>query len=192
MRSNRLKLVKHEQPPDTGTPERSKQQGGIVIEPLRLSSTREKAKAVLARAICESVLDRYYLRECIDDRQYEAGRRFATLYRRAAICTPATTSSYGERRGGGSGGDLGIDARKRMRRLLLECSLAVKVTAEPIYRTSDGMWMSPTSDAGMKLTPAGGTLVDVCAFEKWAGGTRAIKRLQNALTALADHWRIGR
>lgn len=64
---------------DFGTPERKAQAGGVRFENIdkRLGSPKRM------RVTVQTPLDRYYQREQIDRRQYEAGMEFYGLWRRA-------------------------------------------------------------------------------------------------------------
>lgn len=143
-----------------------------------------------ARVRTECTIDRYHERMQINDRQHGAGIKLRGIWQRAAH-VPAVTGSYGESRGNGGGIGTGIDARAALRDALEGAYLAKRMNAQyaPLFLTEKGkhLWMERMPSA---LKPAGQVAEAVCGLDEWAGGTMRLMLLREALTALADYWKI--
>jgi hypothetical protein len=99
--------------------------------------------------------------------------------------------------GGGGASDrspLGV-AAMTFRRMMLAAHLAV-LDKLPDYvltlRLRSGETIVADGLTGVRLTPTGHLLVEVCALEDWAGGTRRLVKLRGGLDRLADALKISR
>lgn len=137
------------------------------------------------QALIECVLDRYEHRGQITERQHEAGLRFRSIFRRAAM-PPSVTSSYGAPQGMGSL----YDGRRRLRRVLVEAGLGRAIDLpEPLIATQTHERFDAI-EMPVSLYPKGHVAIAVCGLDEWAGGTRRLVMLREALTDLADYWGI--
>jgi hypothetical protein len=167
---------------DPGAPTKERLAHGRVI-----SVPTEDAGVFARKAVVECVLDRYWRRMQITDRQFGAGEKFRSMWI-AAVHEPSVTSSYGERRGKGGGAITGSDARKVMRRALLEAGLAVNADSAPLLvMTKDGSRYEPV-ELPVRLRNPGHLVVSVCGLDEWAGGTARLMMLREGLSLLADYW----
>jgi hypothetical protein len=114
----------------------------------------------------ECVIDAYWHRCQVIDRQHQAGQVFRTYWYRAHG-VQRVTSRYdaGPRlRGGGDGDGASASRLDAQRRLTAACTI---------------------------LTPAQqAVVIAVCGMDEWAGGTERLATLRRGLTALADFWQI--
>lgn len=172
---------------DYGTAERASK-GSVVVED-RTATPGGVVIAQGARALVECVVDAYWKRCQIVDRQHAAGIRIRQMYR-AAMLPGAVTASYGERRGGGGGIDSTSDARAALRSVLLRSGLASEAPAAPLKVTTHQCDVIEPVAFPLALRPAGHVVLSVCGLDEWAGGTRRLDLLREGLAALANHWRI--
>ena len=149
---------------DLGPAERSRQQGGLDLEPVA-RDLRDNATQMRAKAKVECILDAYWRRCQIIDRQHEAGLVFRTYWHRAQGA-PRVTTRY--------------DLSPRFR--------AIDSEAPNVARTDAQRRLENALGALSKAQRA--VVVAVCGMDEWAGGTDRLDTLRRGLTALADLWRI--
>jgi hypothetical protein len=123
-----------------------------------------------------SPLDAYLRRKMIDWRQHDAGSWFSRAYRRTVRSGPVA-SSFSER---------------------IQCSLSVEgpyhgssAEIQRAFLRASLAYTDPL-DGSFRLNVPGRVVVSVCGFEEWAGGTRNLGRLRDALDRLADALLIGK
>jgi len=146
---------------DLGTPERANH-GGISLEPVD-RDLRGNVRQMRAHVRVECVLDAYWTRCQIIDRQREAGLRFRDLWERSTT-VPRVTARYDERTPAGGSADATAriqDAKERL---------------------ASALRQMPAQEAMVTIA--------VCGHNEWAGGTRRLEALRRGLTSLADYWRI--
>jgi hypothetical protein len=149
---------------DIGPAERSQHRGGLELEPVA-RDLRGNPTALRAKAKVECILDAYWRRCQIVDRQHEAGLVFRTYWHRAQGA-PRVTTRY--------------DLSPRFRGAATD---AVSVARSDAQRRLE--------NALGALSAAQRTVVvAVCGMDEWAGGTDRLDTLRRGLTALADLWRI--
>lgn len=149
---------------DLGPAERAQQKGGLEVEPVA-RDLRGNATQMRAKAKVECILDAYWRRCQIVDRQHEAGLVFRTYWHRAQG-QPRVTTRY--------------DPSPRFR--------AVDTDAPNVARTDAQRRLENALGALSKAQRA--VVVSVCGMDEWAGGTDRLDTLRRGLTALADLWRI--
>jgi len=148
---------------DVGPPERYQHGDRIRSEPA------ERAGVFRRRVTTQTALDRYFARDQISQRQFDAGMRLYRLWR-AGGAAPRVTMSYAPRvKGGPALSDAQAVAQRRLRELL------------------------------RRVGPLAGILVHVCLCDEtardWAAARgdapqSGIVVLRLALDALADYWRL--
>lgn len=153
-----------------------------------LEETAQAGKLrIRVRGTCK--IETYHLRFQLIDRQFEAGMKFASLWRRGSL-PQSVTANYGDAMGGGGGADISIDAREHIRDAMIGAGMAHEVDeAFPVKDTSAQIIRFPVRGA-VRLTKMGNIVIAVCGFDEWAGGTERLQLLREGLTRLADHWRI--
>jgi hypothetical protein len=157
----------------TVTPERAAK-GAFSYEAVRDDEGRDTgARRVRFEDACP--LDAYLRRGKIDWRQHDAGAWLARAYSRAVRSGPVG-SSFKERvqGGGGAGNDPFVGSLHELRRNMLRAGLA--------FEQDDGT---------VALNTPGRIAMAVCCHEEWAGGSRNLDRLKDALDRLADALKIG-
>lgn len=155
---------------DAGPLERYQHGDTILVEP------GEDAGVVRRRVTTQTTLDRYFQRNQIDQRQYDAGLKLHRLWR-AAAATPSVTMRYGPRVPGRSGPGAAADITDRA-------------------AAAHGHLNEALRAVGIVLS---GVVVHVCmtdgaaadwALAKGLPKPDGIARLRAGLEALADWWRI--
>jgi hypothetical protein len=119
-------------------------------------------------------LDAYLRRNLIDWRQHDAGSWLARTHRRAVRSGPVGSAFQERVQGGSTGNNPFVGSLHEMRRNMLAAGLAFEA-----------------DDGAISLTVPGRIAVMVCCYEEWAGGTRNLDRLRDALDRLADALKIG-
>ena len=141
------------------TKERRRKNGGIITETIDRDNN---GKAIMQRqkAVAECVLDIYYLREIINDAEYQAGMIFRKAYLRYVhnIKTDDTNS--------GSHGDP-------------EMSSIMASESQRIVR-----------EAYAVLNELEISVINSVCGDDWAGGEYRFKALHNGLTKLIAKWKI--
>lgn len=132
-------------------------------------------------------LDAYLHRDQINWRQHDAGAWLSRLYRRA-VSSPIVAPRYAERvQTAFFARDVVRDGMTDLRLALVRSGLAS--TSLPDDALSAGP--DATEDMRTHLTAQGRSVIRVCCYEDWAGGTRNLDKLRSGLDLLADYLRIG-
>ena len=141
------------------TKERRKKNGGIITETIDRDNN---GRAIIQRqrAVAECVLDVYYLREIIDDAEYQAGMKFRKAYLRYILHIKVDDS------GTGSHGD-----PETIPMMVMESQQTVREA----YAALDELERS--------------VLTAVCG-DDWAGGEYRFKALHSGLAKLIAKWKI--
>lgn len=170
---------------DHGTVQRATH-GGLDLVAL------DSERVLVAKTRDECVLDRYWHRAQLVDRQHAAGCRLRGLWMGAAR-SPSVTSPYGEERGNGIGDGEGASrARSALNRVLLDSRLARHAAnGEILVSSASGEKRWPVT-LPLRLTDHGHVTISVCGLDEWAGGTRRLDMLREGLGMLADYWKIER
>lgn len=125
-------------------------------------------------------LDAYLQREKLDERQWQAGKYLEKAYRKA-VTGANVTMSYEERIPSGQTPKAPVkDSYSDFTQVLVKAGLATSARdslGDPLVR-------------GYTLTPPCRIAIKVCGDGDWAGGTRNLLRLSQALTDLADYLRV--
>ena len=141
------------------TKERRKKNGGIITETIDRDNN---GRAIIQRqrAVAECVLDVYYLREVIDDAEYQAGMKFRKAYLRYALNIKVDDS------GTGSHGDP-------------EMSSVIVSESQRIVREA----FDVLNDLERSV------IIAVCG-DDWAGGDYRFTALHHGLAKLVAKWKI--
>lgn len=139
------------------------QHGGVDMEPVDRALIGA-VTAVRAHVRTECILDAYWRRMQIIDRQREAGMLFRTVWLRS-VQMPRVSADYGTRVAMSTGSD----------------ELPV-VVASAKRRVADLSRMLNREQLAV--------VIAVCGMDEWAGGTKRLDDLRDGLTRMADVLRI--
>ncbi|WP_336231924.1 hypothetical protein [Thalassospira sp. CH_XMU1458] len=130
-------------------------------------------------------LDAYFRRGKISERQHLAGTKLYSLWRRV-VCGRKITMNWAERVQGGPSAVFGGDGAGQLWRMLVESGLASQVKADQVVFSLSGGEQCEPLRGPVVLNPIGRVAIEVCGQQEWAGGTRNISKLQEALDRVAD------
>ncbi|MDR3560892.1 MAG: hypothetical protein P4N59_05565 [Negativicutes bacterium] len=142
-------------------PKQRAQHGGVIMETIDRDA-RGMALTKRQRSIAECVLDVYFLRQFIDEAEYEAGMIFRKAYLRAVLRVRV------EDAGAGCHGELGMEPLMIVHSeyLLRKAYKALPVTEQAV-------------------------IVAVCGHDAWAGNGYRSMLLHSGLRVLANLWKVG-